>query len=46
MISKGRVWKFGNDVDTDVIIPVQYTTGTDPKEMAEPCIEGLASLWF
>jgi 3-isopropylmalate/(R)-2-methylmalate dehydratase small subunit len=41
MIFKGKVWKFGNDVDTDVIIPVQYTTGTDPKEMAEHCMEGL-----
>jgi 3-isopropylmalate/(R)-2-methylmalate dehydratase small subunit len=41
MIFKGRVWKFGNNVDTDVIIPVQYTTGTDSKEMAEHCMEGL-----
>ena len=41
MIFKGRVWKFGNDVDTDVIIPVQYTNGTDIKEMAEHCMEGL-----
>jgi len=41
MIFRGRVWKFGDDVDTDVIIPVQYTTGTDPKEMAEHCLEGL-----
>jgi 3-isopropylmalate dehydratase small subunit len=41
MLFKGRVWKFGDNVDTDVIIPVQYTTGTDPKEMAEHCLEGL-----
>jgi len=41
MILRGKVWKFGNDVDTDVIIPVQYTTGTDVKEMAEHCMEGL-----
>jgi 3-isopropylmalate/(R)-2-methylmalate dehydratase small subunit len=41
MIFKGKVWKFGNNVDTDVIIPVQYTTGTDVKEMAEHCMEGL-----
>jgi 3-isopropylmalate/(R)-2-methylmalate dehydratase small subunit len=41
MIFRGRVWKFGNDVDTDVIIPVQYSTGTDFKEMAEHCMEGL-----
>jgi 3-isopropylmalate/(R)-2-methylmalate dehydratase small subunit len=41
MIFRGKVWKFGNDVNTDVIIPVQYTTGTDVKEMAEHCMEGL-----
>ena len=41
MIFRGRVWKFGNNVDTDVIIPVQYSTGTDSKEMAEHCMEGL-----
>ena len=41
MIFRGRVWRFGDNVDTDVIIPVQYTTGTDIKEMAEHCMEGL-----
>ena len=41
MIFKGRVWRFGDDVDTDVIIPVQYTNSTDIKEMAEHCMEGL-----
>ena len=41
MIFRGRVWKYGDNVDTDVIIPVQYTTGTDIKEMAEHCMEGL-----
>ena len=41
MIFKGRVWKYGDNVDTDVIIPVQYSTGTDSKEMAEHCMEGL-----
>jgi 3-isopropylmalate/(R)-2-methylmalate dehydratase small subunit len=41
MIFRGKVWKYGDNVDTDVIIPVQYTTGTDIKEMAEHCMEGL-----
>ena len=45
MILKGKVWKFGDDVDTDVIIPVQYSTGTDVKEMAEHCMEGLDPLF-
>jgi 3-isopropylmalate dehydratase small subunit len=45
MILQGKVWKFGDNVDTDAIIPVQYTTGTDIKEMAEHCMEGLDPLF-
>ena len=45
MIYKGSVWKFGDNVDTDVIIPVQYTTGTDIGEMAEHCMEGIDPLF-
>lgn len=36
----GRVWKFGDDVNTDVIFPGKYTyTVTDPKEMASHAME-------
>jgi 3-isopropylmalate/(R)-2-methylmalate dehydratase small subunit len=41
MICRGRVWTFGNDVDTDVIIPIQYTTGTDLLEFGRHCMEGI-----
>jgi len=41
MILKGRVWKFGDDVDTDVIIPVQYCSTTDPQEFGRHCMEGI-----
>jgi 3-isopropylmalate/(R)-2-methylmalate dehydratase small subunit len=41
MIFRGRVWKFGDDVNTDVIIPVRFTTGTDPAEFARHCMEGI-----
>ena len=41
MILRGKAWKFGDDVDTDVIIPVQYTRGTDPEEFGKHCMEGL-----
>ncbi len=41
MILRGRVWKFGNDVDTDVIIPVKYCTSTDPHELGRHCMEGI-----
>jgi len=41
MILRGRVWTFGNDVDTDVIIPVQYCSSTDPQEFGKHCMEGI-----
>ena len=41
MIFRGLVWRFGDDVDTDVIIPVQYTSGTDPQEFGKHCMEGI-----
>ncbi|HDP67418.1 MAG TPA: 3-isopropylmalate dehydratase [Candidatus Marinimicrobia bacterium] len=42
MIIKGKVWKYGNDVNTDVIFPGKYTyTVTDPAEMAKVALEDL-----
>lgn len=38
---KGRAWKFGANVDTDVIIPVRYLTSIDPAELGKHCLEGL-----
>jgi 3-isopropylmalate dehydratase small subunit len=35
----GRVWKFGDHVDTDVIIPARYLTTSDPKELGRHCME-------
>jgi len=45
MVLHGKVWKFGNDVDTDVIIPVQHTIGTDVSEFGRHCMEGLDPLF-
>jgi 3-isopropylmalate/(R)-2-methylmalate dehydratase small subunit len=45
MVLHGRVWKFGNDVDTDVIIPVQHTIGTDVAAFGRHCMEGLDPLF-
>jgi 3-isopropylmalate/(R)-2-methylmalate dehydratase small subunit len=42
MILHGRVWKFGNDVDTDVIIPIRYCNTTDPEELGKHCMEGIS----
>ena len=41
MILRGRVWKFGSDVDTDVIIPVKYSISTDPQELGKHCMAGI-----
>jgi 3-isopropylmalate/(R)-2-methylmalate dehydratase small subunit len=38
----GRVWKYGDDINTDVIFPGKYTyTVTDPAEMAKIAMEDL-----
>jgi 3-isopropylmalate/(R)-2-methylmalate dehydratase small subunit len=42
MILKGRVWKFGNNIDTDIIIPARYLAHTDPKVLGAHCMEPLS----
>ena len=39
MILKGKVWKFGDNIDTDAIIPARYLTTSDPQELAKHCME-------
>ncbi len=36
-----KAWKFGDNIDTDAIIPAVYLDTTDPKEMATHCMEGV-----
>lgn len=38
---KGTVFKYGDNVDTDVIIPARYLAIQDPKELAEHCMEDI-----
>jgi 3-isopropylmalate dehydratase small subunit len=38
---KGRVWKFGDDVDTDVIIPAKYLRSVDQTVWPKHVLEGL-----
>lgn len=35
----GKVYKFGNDIDTDAIIPARYLNTFDPAELASHCME-------
>jgi len=38
MIS-GKAWVFGNNIDTDAIIPARYLNTSDPMELAKHCME-------
>lgn len=38
---RGRVWKFGDDVDTDVIIPAKYLRSVDKSVWPKHVLEGL-----
>ena len=37
--AKGRVFKYGDNIDTDVIIPARYLNSSDPAELATHCME-------
>ena len=37
----GQVFKYGDNVDTDVIIPARYLNSSDPKELATHCMEDI-----
>ena len=39
--AKGIVLKFGDNVDTDVIIPARYLNSSDPAELAAHCMEDI-----
>lgn len=38
MAIEGKVWKYGDNIDTDVIIPARYLNTFDPKELASHCM--------
>ncbi len=38
---RGKTWKFGDHVDTDVIIPARYLNAPEPSELAKHCMEDI-----
>ena len=43
MKAEGRVFRYGDNVDTDVIIPARYLNTSDKKELASHCMEDIDS---
>ena len=41
MIAKGLVYKYGDNIDTDVIIPARYLNTPDMNELAKHCMEDI-----
>lgn len=41
MKANGTVFKYGDNVDTDVIIPARYLNSSDPSELAQHCMEDI-----
>ena len=39
--ASGTVFKYGDNVDTDVIIPARYLNSSDPAELAKHCMEDI-----
>ena len=39
--AKGNVFKYGDNVDTDVIIPARYLNSSEPSELAAHCMEDI-----
>ncbi|NLL17561.1 MAG: 3-isopropylmalate dehydratase small subunit [Clostridia bacterium] len=39
MLFEGRVFKFGDDIDTDAIIPARHMNTSEPEELARHCME-------
>ena len=42
---KGKAWKFGNNIDTDLIIPARYLNTSDPAELAQYAMMDADSEW-
>ncbi|MFH1910681.1 MAG: 3-isopropylmalate dehydratase small subunit [Pseudomonadota bacterium] len=43
---RGRIWKFGDNIDTDAIIPARYLNTCDPQALAAHCMEDADPLFM
>ncbi len=41
MKASGKAYKYGNNIDTDVIIPARYLNSSEPEELAKHCMEDI-----
>ena len=41
IVLEGKAWRYGRNIDTDVIIPARYLALTDPAELGTHCMEDL-----
>lgn len=41
IILKGKAWRFGDDINTDEIIPAKHLVTTDPEELGANCMDGI-----
>ena len=41
MKAKGKVFKYGDNIDTDVIIPARHLSTADPEELKKHCMEDI-----
>ncbi|MBU3931730.1 MAG: 3-isopropylmalate dehydratase small subunit [Proteobacteria bacterium] len=43
---RGKIWKFGDNIDTDAIIPARYLNTWDPQALAAHCMEDADPLFM
>ncbi len=41
VLVRSKAWKYGDNIDTDVIIPARYLTSSDPAHLAQHCMEDI-----